>query len=390
MPPAAKLVWCAGDCQLTGAYHFVEPRDWSRSGAIDAYVSLFKAAIGKRLPGDQPMALPLSGGRDSRHILFELVAHGQPPDYCVTGRRFPPDRYEDERVAALLCERLDIDHLIVGPPAGRVRNYLRANIKTNMTAPRRGWKFAYSDKLKSTVTVSYDGIGGDMLSGGSALDSRQTELIDQGRYEEFCRLVFRRRDDTLRRLIPAEQMQRVTTDVAIERLMEELPKHASASNPTTSFYFWNRTRRFDSTNPYGMLSDTPTVYAPYLDHDLYDFFASLPVSFNMGSWFHDEVLEKAFPQYADIPFELPNPPLTSSAAHARRTTRELVRYGLHVRPSYLVKGGFLWPRLLRRLASLGLAAGDTWFVPTTVYLMQLESVLTRPETWAIRESREWR
>lgn len=390
LPPAAKLIWKAGIFQLTGGYHLVEPQEWSRDDAIEAYISLFRSAIAKRLPGDEPMALPLSGGRDSRHILFELDAQGHLPQYCITGRRFPPDRYEDERIAGLLCKRLGINHLVVGPPPRQVHQYLRANIKTNMTAPRRGWKFAYADELKSTVTVSYDGIGGDMLSGGSAIDSRQTALIEEGKYEEFCRLVFRRSDVTLKRLIPAEQMALLSTEAAIERLLEELPKHAGAANPATSFYFWNRTRRFDSTNPYGMLGDIPTVHAPYLDHNLYDFFASLPASFNMGRWFHDEVLEKAFPQYADIPFELTNPPLTYSPSHARQTTRELIALGLHVKPHYLVRGDFLWPRLAMRMATFGWTTRDSWFIPMVVYLAELESIVTQPESWSLGSALQWR
>jgi hypothetical protein len=44
-----------------------------RTTAARDYASLFRAAIQRRLPQDNELVIPISGGRDSRHILVELL-----------------------------------------------------------------------------------------------------------------------------------------------------------------------------------------------------------------------------------------------------------------------------------------------------------------------------
>jgi len=372
LPTGATLTWVRGELSVSGSYPQIRPEKYSRREAVDCYIDLFRAAIEKRLPDHNAMAMPLSGGRDSRHILFELERAGRKPNYCVTGRRFPPERCEDERIAAILAEATGVEHVLVGPPPRQVDSYIRANVKTNMTAPRRGWKFSIVERLHQDATVSYDGIGGDMLSGGSALNPRRVEYMQSGRYDDFCRVVFRDTEQVLRAMMPGDQVDRMDDGIAAERLLQELPLHAEAPNPTTSFFFWNRTRRFDSTNPYGMLREIDTVYSPFLDHDLVDFLLSLDVSFNTGTWFHDEVIAKAYPGYAHIPFEIPNSALTRGALVTFRTTQELAALCLSERPKMMLKDKFIWPRLLVRFASLGYSTAGAWFVPRVVYFLMLE------------------
>ena len=80
-------------------------RRLSRPAAIRGYIDLVRQAIRRRLP-TAPFVLPLSGGRDSRHLLYELIDAGCPPARCVTVRHFPPRGNEDEEIARLLCERV--------------------------------------------------------------------------------------------------------------------------------------------------------------------------------------------------------------------------------------------------------------------------------------------
>src|SRR5437867_3914137 len=53
-----------------------------RGALIDEYIERFRAAIQRTLPCEHPAVL-LSGGRDSRHILLELVRSGVKAD-CIT------------------------------------------------------------------------------------------------------------------------------------------------------------------------------------------------------------------------------------------------------------------------------------------------------------------
>jgi hypothetical protein len=373
LPPDATLRWQPGHLSVQGRYWFPETRRPARDAAVGDYVDIFRAAISSRIP-DRAFAVPLSGGRDSRHILLELCAQGRKPDFCITGRRFPPARTEDETVARNVAEAAGVLHLIVGPPPSQVASFVEANFLTNMTAPRRGWKLAIVEKLEQSVDVSFDGIGGDMLSGGSALDAKKAALLERGQLREFCRKVFDVSEATLRRMIPRAQMDRMTDHVATERLLPEVEKHLSAANPTTSFYFWNRTRRFDSSNPYGMFAGIPTVYAPFLDHALFAHLSSLPSDFNLGGWLHDEAIARAYPRFANLPYEIRGA-LVGNRGHSLRTTVELARYFKGIRPSRLLRPDYYVPRLLLRTLTMGLGSSGSWDLHNLILLGQLESIL---------------
>ncbi|HEX8013243.1 MAG TPA: asparagine synthase-related protein, partial [Casimicrobiaceae bacterium] len=374
VPPDARLEWAGGPLQLSGGYRFAMPQRVSRESAIEGYVSLFRAAMNRRLPEHDDFAVSLSGGRDSRHILFELCERKRPPRYCISGRRYPPATGEDERVAALVASAVGLKHVIVDPPKGEVQALLTTNSITNMTAWRRGWKLAIAEYERKTVRASYDGIGGDVLSGGSSLDRRRVELIEAGRLGEYCRYEFRDADRLLKAIVPERQYRLMDDEVALARLEAELKRHMPATNPVVSFNFWNRTRRFESSSPYGVSADL-VVYSPFLDHDLCDFLLGLPAEMTLDRRLHDDAIRAAYPKYADLPYEsrLPESAGALDRRHSFRNVRDLTAYILRMRPRRLANPWFVLPRLAAGLASFGAVWPGSWFVHVVLYLTQLES-----------------
>ena len=213
-----------------------------------------------------------------------------------------------------------------------------------------------------------------MLSGGSALSEDRIRLMESRRYDSFCELVFGGADEKLVAIIPPSIYKHLSYDVARERLVPELRCHESAANPTTSFYFWNRTRRFDSTNPYGMLLDIPSVYAPFLDRELVDMLLSLPSSMVASGKLHDDVIFAQFPEYAHIPFERKFRDNTNLPRSIRSTTNELIMLFASGGPSHLVRSKFVLPRLGARYLSFGHGDAGNWWLPLVVFLKLLDSV----------------
>ena len=373
--PNARLEWTGGHLHLSGGYDFPLPQRISRESAIEGYVSLFGAAMARRLPEHDDFAVPLSGGRDSRHILLELCERKRPPRYCISGRRYPPASGEDERIAAVVARTLGVKQVVVDPPDGEIGALLAANIVTNMTAWRRAWKLSVAQYERSTISASYDGIGGDVLSGGSSLDRRRVELIQARQLSEYCRYEFGHADRVLQAIIPKQHYRLISDEIASARLEDELERHLSAVNPVVSFNFWNRTRRFESSSPYGVSADVRTVYSPFLDHDLCDFLLGLPAEMTLDRRFHDDAIRSAYPKYADLPYE--SPPSEAAGApdrrHTRRTIRDLTAYILRERPRRLANRSFVLPRLAAGLASFGSVWPGDWFVHAVLYLTQLES-----------------
>ena len=372
LPPGCALEWGPGHLDVQGGYSFVKCAAVSRQAAVDGYVELFRQAIARRVPAHDEFAVPLSGGRDSRHILLELCAQRRPPRFCITGRRFPPGGAEDERIAAQVAAAAGVEHVVVGPPRREVASLATANVRTNFTAPRRAWKLAVAERLRESVHASYDGIGGDMLSAGALLDRKSATLMEGGRYHEYAQSLFRTSEAALRRLLPGAAYRRLGPDVALARLEAEVARHADAPNPATSFTFWNRTRRFNSTSPYGIYSDL-TVYSPFLDHDLYDFLASLPAELTLDRGLHDEAIRAAYPSYAHVPYEGPEAPVRSRR-RATEAARDLAALLLRHRPRRLVAAGAALARVAVTLCSAGGRPVPAWSLPLIVYLTQVDAV----------------
>src|SRR6185503_4847645 len=110
LPAGGTLIWEDGEVSLSGGYRFVPPQRLSRDAAIDGFVELFREAMRRRPPAGDEVVVPLSGGRDSRHILFELCESGRRPTYTVTIPRYPPRASEDERLAPLIARELGVRH----------------------------------------------------------------------------------------------------------------------------------------------------------------------------------------------------------------------------------------------------------------------------------------
>jgi len=373
--PCARIDWRDGSIHATGGYHFVKPQGLSREAAIEGYVTLFRAAMHRRLPEHDSYAVPLSGGRDSRHILLELCERKRPPQFCISGRRYPPATGEDERIAALVASAVGVKHVIVGPPEDEIRALLITNRITNMTARRRAWKLAISEYERETVSASYDGIGGDVLSGGSALDRRRVDFIEGGRLQEYSRDELGDAEQLLRAIVPKRQYRLMSYEIAVDRLEKELTQHVGASNPAVSFNFWNRTRRFEASSPYGVSAELGTVYSPFLDHDLCDFLMGLPPELTLDRRLHDDVISVAYPKFADLPYERRFSENTGKRdkRHTLRNIQNLTAYIVRERPRRLANPLFILPRLAAGLMSFGSLWPGPWFVHAVLFLTQLES-----------------
>ena len=85
LPPGACAEWRAGRFEVRSDRAHPAPSTLGRDEAIDAFAQLFTRAVERRLQASaSPIAVPLSGGHDSRHIVLALHALGRPPDRCVT------------------------------------------------------------------------------------------------------------------------------------------------------------------------------------------------------------------------------------------------------------------------------------------------------------------
>jgi len=373
LPPDAILRWRNGLIDLTSSLVQGKLQPISRAAAVEGYASLFRAAIQRRLPQGNEFVVPISGGRDSRHILFELLEAGQQPKFCVTARHFPPRPNPDLEVAKNLCAALNLDHVVLGLPASRVRAEQRKNMETHFCSEEHAWALAMADRLKGETRILYDGLAGDILSAGLYQSEEKLRLY-YADMQGLARSLLKSRTDeiVLRRLLAPGFYSSVGPELAVERLTAELKRHADSPNPVRSFYFWNRTRRAVALLPFGVLKDFQ-VHTPYLDHDLYDFLTSLPPEIVLDHQFHTETIQMAYPRHRAIPFERKEAGNVQNRSYFRRLCRELAGVMLRHGMSGLVRNSLVLPRV-----TAGAVDGNSrwvwWGATRTLYLLQLEEI----------------
>jgi hypothetical protein len=326
----------------------------------------------------------LSGGRDSRHILFELLRQEHRPDACVTFRSFPPRHYEftysrprpdeDLRVASLVAAEVGLRHDVLEQPRSRVETERRKNTLTGFCTDEFVETLALTDYLADRDVLVYDGIGGDVWSAGLSFDAERLALLERGHLREIAEWLLGFRGARLERTLRTSFLQQLPLDLAIDRVEAELKRHLAAANPPESFLFWNRVRREIALSPYSLLAGR-TVYSPFLDHDLFDFLAALPMSLMLPEGIHTDAIVAAYPQYAALPFEDWSAPEFKARGHLRWLAAELATVlAAHPR-SALVNVPFVLPRLLR------CAVDGRWgrVAPLqpllALYLLQLEELL---------------
>jgi asparagine synthase (glutamine-hydrolysing) len=348
--------------------------------AADEFAHLFEQAMRKRLPKDEGFILPLSGGRDSRHILFALDALGVKPGKVVTTQYTPPATNDDIRIAQLIAAALDIEHIVLK----RAPNWFDSAVTevhlSNLSGAAHIWSLPLSAYLYGKTNTLYDGLAGSVLSGGFMADALRHRLCREGRFEELAEIFLLEggREGFNKSVLKPEFQRRIGFEIAVQRLAKELMRHADAVNPLLSFVLWNRTRRGVSQIPLSILGHIPTIHCPYLDRDLYTFLTGLPPDYLLDNKLHDAVIARAYPQYARLPYEDKSKKASLSAAdfaYFKRSAGALLRYlakreprsSQFVRKDYLyVKSAYDWlrPRPIK-----------PWYIPGTVYCLELEALL---------------
>lgn len=376
VPPNAVFVWENGGIECRGRLPAVpDMATISRDDAIDRYIELFARAMAKRAPATDNFAVPISGGRDSRHILLELHRTGFAPAACVSAIDNPPDPNVDPEVAVLLCNALGFDLVVVDQRLSLLDAQLRKNRETHFCANAHGWYLALADYLNGRFDAVYDGIAGDVLSQSSFLHAHLDATFrtrDVGAIAGELLARYGASAAAVQALLKGELRRAADPQVANQRLAQEVRKHIDAHNPIASFIFWNRTRREIALAPCSLLHGVRHVHAPYLDHDLFDFMATLPAAMLMDRSFHDAVIARAYPGFAHIPYaDNRGAPRTDDRHVRARFLAEAARRFALRKPSTLMKN--LVPRARMLVGALSRGRINPSISPLIMYLDQLES-----------------
>ena len=356
-----------------------------RKQAVDGFIELFRQSMARRRPS-APFVLPLSGGRDSRHILFELLDANRVPAACVTVRHFPPRANDDEAIARDICHELSLEHRVISQPRDRASVERRKNQLTHLCTDEHAQFVALADHLRAQTRETYDGIAGDVLSQSTYLRPEVHALFRRGDYEGVAAFVLDGYGTTisqsaLERVLTPDFCRDLSRERAIGRLVSEIAEHADAPNPTGSFFLHSRTRREVALAPYALMRDR-TVYAPYLDRDLFDFLAGLPAEQLMDRALHSDAIAQAWPRYAHLAYERKGLTIEDPWAHRRLAAASLAAV-CRPRSRAFMRRGTLVPALAATLADG--RSERLWHAWLVLYLDQIAEMATMAPTARRRE-----
>lgn len=375
LAPGALLTWSAErGVQIHGGdFAAGERLEISRAEALDRYAELFRAAVARCLPTKGRLCVPLSGGRDSRHIALALDALGVRPQAYVTLEHLPGRPNEDARIAALLARALDVPHVVLAQPRFYVGNMLRNLRDSAMCADEGAQMPPLTDWLHANADVVFDGIGGDVMSAGLFQNEELHALYRRGElYAVADKLMHDWRSSVRgwRHVVDDSLAARLSDEVARERLVVELERHRHHHNPARSFYFWNRTRREIALQPFALFGGL-RVETPYLDRQVWDFLDGLSFELVADQRFHTETILRAYPAHAHIPFE-------QKGAPRHTTALQRMLLGADLAPALMRYGA--WHRLPLLISWLRLLAGvRVWWNPNMLlYMLALLRIAGTP------------
>ena len=226
----------------------------------------------------------------------------------------------DVQIARLLTQSFGLKHVVVGQ-LPRFEAEQRKNIATSFCADEHAWLVRAGEFLSASVDTIYDGIAGDVLSAGYFETRPRLDLYRAGRFRELAETLMKPDTEAIQHTLDPAFRVAHSDDVAREQLVHELERYADAANPTAMFFFWNRTRREIALSPFGVFSGVKTCFCPYLDHQLFDFLASLPTEMVMDKKLHSDTISAAHPRLAAIPY---------AVGRRRRALLERMMFSAHV------------------------------------------------------------
>lgn len=349
----------------------------SRKEIIDNYVDRFRSAISRSLVYEPDhIALPLSGGRDSRHIALELKRVGVQPGLVISQRHFQYRNDDDYLVASDLCKNLGWSLVIQDHALDPVESEFEKNRIFDCLTDEHAWFLPSAKRISNaSIHAIYDGLAGDVLSNSLFIRKEWQKQSQNENYKEWLHSMpssgYGTDEDALNCILTPERKDAWSWDLAYDRVKVELSKYHDDDNPINQLMFWNRTRREIAPFFIRFLPEIEVI-TPYCDPEVFDFLWNIPTEQLEDHKLHDQAIAIASPQYADIPFEGKVPSNSAGDYHADLLAGMASRRLFWLSNSSLINRRWLRPRLAASLLHKGYGRTSGWYARWVPWLASLE------------------
>jgi hypothetical protein len=274
----------------------------AQSYTLQHYQQLFTDALAKLTGCQLPLYVPLTGGKDSRHILLSSSQLRLPVKESYTTRVLSPHSNDDVSIAITLCQRLKVPHRIIASEQQLHNAEQHKNIRTSFETYDHFWINQVGQYMREkTPGLVLDGFGGDVLSQSKIVTPQMHQCYQQQDWQALAELIAPVNPyyDAYFRGKPEFS---VSAERLVARLKSELLQFSDEPIPIKSFYFWNRSRRAIAISSFRQLNGNSQAFFPYMQAELFDFLMTLPEDLYFSQKFHASCIAQAFPDFSDIPY----------------------------------------------------------------------------------------
>lgn len=341
LPPGGRLVWENGQIAITGGVEVPRAQNISRDGAVTGMIELFRQAMQRILAAwDGPLTLPLSGGRDSRHILLEMLHQGRSPRACVTFHHNGAAMNAEALAARTVASRAGVAHDVLGHARPRLADAVRSTVMTSLCADEHAQMMPLHDYMLAHPGAAFDGIAGDILTNPDNDADRFYNLAMKDDYIGIARGLVEGHGRVISQGHWGQGAGPLYSpgydDEVLDYIGRAVAQYADAPDPYQIFWMYHRTRREINFVPQAILSPAKTVFCPYLDEDFARFCLSLPYAVTKDQQLHNDAIARAYPEFADIPFAegfSAPPQRRGSLMHKARSAVDVMRITAALGPS---------------------------------------------------------
>lgn len=285
-----------------------------RGGGVTEFAKDYSRLFSDAMSADLPTVscLPLSGGRDSRHILLELLNLNANFSAVTAFKNNSKFINNDVEIASKLCNELGVEnHKVVFSRFTEIEAECIKNLASSFSFLEGGWKCALMHHCKSEDVAIYDGIGGDFLSRGKFVDGSVSLAFKNGEFAPLLKIIDKRNDANIGALSEVVGFM-YENDKVTEYIKDHMSDYLGEVSPISEFFLWNRARRQIASMSTGIYGKGRIV-TPYLNLNLFQFLRAVPENVTGTKILHDRAIELCNIS-CDIPFAIGEKNVASRSA----------------------------------------------------------------------------
>ena len=330
LPPGSVLTFQAGQLSIGSYYDFQFVEDYQDRDElwyVEQWVHLMRQAVERRMRGDGPIGVQLSGGLDSRAVLAMIDQR----HYPIHTFSFGIPGCDDARLAREVAARQGTTHHFLELKPDYLRTLAEEGVKlTNgLKSCVHMHVLGTLRETAETVNVLYTGSLGDSIMGGHI----QRDLLAVHKPPVLARMLFKRyngcfEEESHSRLFSADLYSQVRGVVFQEftRALDE--SRASLSANKREHYSIRQNDRRWILEGQNLLRTQVVVRIPFYDNDLVDFMLTVPPGLRFDNHLYIQGFIQAAPELAKVPYEKTGLPLVPCVRDLSIRANRQVRWWL--------------------------------------------------------------